>query len=269
MTGHFMTEIRNTLEERKNYLETLEASTKARLLKAPPGMLRVSRSRGRTQYYHRMTASDRKGVYIPGAHADLAAKLAQKSYDEKLLRTLQKEIKAIDAYIRLSPEEQPEEIYESLSETRKKMVDPPIETGDMFLDRWIRKPYEGKPFPDDYPELLTDKGERVRSKSELIIANMLAKENVPYRYEYPIRLTGFGTVYPDFTVLNIRERKEMYWEHQGMMDDAEYAEKAIRKVTMYHLNGIFPGDRLILTSETRTNPLNIRQIRGIIRHFLI
>jgi len=71
------------------------------------------------------------------------------------------------------------------------------------------------------PELYTAKGERVRSKSEIIIADSLMRAGVPYRYEFPIILNGYGKIYPDFTVLNVGLRKELYWEHLGMMDDSE------------------------------------------------
>lgn len=50
--------------------------------------------------------------------------------------------------------------------------------------------------------------ERVRSKSEVIIADILNQEGIPYRYECPLQLKGWGKVYPDFTVLSERERPE-------------------------------------------------------------
>lgn len=67
----------------------------------------------------------------------------------------------------------------------------------------------------------------------MIIADLLNKEGIPYRYEYPIQLNGVGWIYPDFTVLNVRLRKEYYWEHLGMMDDYSYAEKALQKISSY------------------------------------
>ena len=98
---------------------------------------------------------------------------------------------------------------------------------------------------------------------------MLAKEDVPYRYEYPLYLEGADTIYPDFMVLNVRLRKELYWEHFGIMDDAEYAEKAVRKIAKYYMNGFYPGENLILTYETRATPLNVLQIKEIIKHYLL
>ena len=58
------------------------------------------------------------------------------------------------------------------------------------------------------------------------------------------------TVYPDFTILRKRDGKEVYWEHDGRMDDPKYAEKAIRKINNYISNGLFPGDRLIVSFES-------------------
>lgn len=112
------------------------------------------------------------------------------------------------------------------------------------------------------------KGERVRSKSELIIADILSKEGVPYRYEYPLYLRGMGRIYPDFTVLNITKREEVFWEHFGMMDDPVYAEGAIKKIATYEQNGIFPGENLILTYEARKNPINQKLVRSLIEHYL-
>ena len=120
----------------------------------------------------------------------------------------------------------------------------------------------------DLPELYTAKGERVRSKSEVMIADLLNKETIPYRYEYPLYLKGFDLVYPDFTVLNVKKRKEIYWEHFGMMDDSEYVEKAMKKITVYAQNGIFPGINLIVTFETRKTPLNQKMAMLVIKEYL-
>ena len=108
----------------------------------------------------------------------------------------------------------------------------------------------------------------MRSKSEVIIADLLGREKIPYRYEYPVKIKGWGKVYPDFTVLNVKKRKEMYWEHFGMMDDPEYVEKAVQKIEMYQKNGIYPGEHLIITYETRNVQINQKSIMGLIQHYL-
>ena len=60
----------------------------------------------------------------------------------------------------------------------------------------------------------------------------------------------------------------MYWEHLGMMDDPSYVEKSLQKITLYEQNGIFPGENLILTYETRKNPMNQKIIRLMIQRYL-
>ena len=37
-------------------------------------------------------------------------------------------------------------------------------------------------------------------------------------------------IHPDFTVLNVRTREILYWEHLGMMDNKEYIESALAKI---------------------------------------
>ena len=198
----------------------------------------------------------------------MAKQLAQKDYDKKVPTCAEKELNAISKFLVNCPDKSVEQIFENLHEGRKRSITPIMETHEEYVQKWQEEIYQGKAFYDDTPELYTMKGERVRSKSELIIADMLSKEGVPYRYEYPLHLKGVGKIYPDFTVLNVKKRKELYWEHLGMMDDPSYAEKALKKITIYEQNGNFPGEDLILTYETRKNPMNQKVIMLMIQHYL-
>ena len=116
--------------------------------------------------------------------------------------------------------------------------------------------------------ILTEKGARVRSKSEKILADLFYKRNIPYQYEKPLYLQGYGTIYPDFTFLSKRLGEEIYWEHEGMMDKPEYARTEVRKIESYQKNGIYPGERLILTFETEKSILNSNNIDELIKKHL-
>ena len=100
----------------------------------------------------------------------------------------------------------------------------------------------------------------MRSKSEKILADYFFRNNIPYKYEKPLILKGYGTVYPDFTLFSPRLRKEIYWEHEGRMDDPVYARNAVKIIYSYEQNGIFEGERLILTYETEETVMNTRDI---------
>ncbi len=109
----------------------------------------------------------------------------------------------------------------------------------------------------------------MRSKSELTIANALAKHNIPYKYECPLTLKNGAVIYPDYTVLNVKKRKVMYWEHRGMMDDAEYARHTVARNKTYMDNDIFLGKNLVITEETSTSPLGTNEIEAVIREYFI
>ena len=112
---------------------------------------------------------------------------------------------------------------------RKAIVNPLYPTDQAVISNFLNN----KPVASDYrPEGLTQKtenGELVRSKSEVLIANYLLHANVPYIYELPIVLDN-RIIHPDFTVLNVRTREILYWEHLGMMDNKEYIESALAKI---------------------------------------
>lgn len=77
----------------------------------------------------------------------------------------------------------------------------------------------------------------VRSKSEVIIANMLHERGIRFYYERPL-YAGDGTMYlPDFTI--IWNGEEIYWEHVGMLSNPKYVEHWNAKRAWYEKN--FPG----------------------------
>lgn len=85
----------------------------------------------------------------------------------------------------------------------------------------------------------------VRSKSEVIITNMLHDRDIPFRYEVPLYASD-GTFYlPDFTVTWRGE--QWYWEHLGMMEKDEYRNHWETKKAWY--DRFFPG-RLVTTTES-------------------
>jgi hypothetical protein len=264
-----MESIKNVLTKRKEQLLQIKRDKEKTLKSVPKGHLRICKRGANVQYYHRTNPKDFNGVYIPKKNSGIAQKLAQRDYDERVLDSVKKELNALDKYFASSPITLAEDIYHTLHEERRKLICPIWEPEEEFISNWESVEYSGKEFDAFTPKLYTAKGERVRSKSEVIIADSLNREGVPYRYEYPIYVEGWGTVHPDFTVLNVRERKEIYWEHLGMMDDREYMEKVLEKINTYAQNGIFPGKNLILTYETAQMPLNQKMVQIMIEQYLL
>ncbi len=95
----------------------------------------------------------------------------------------------------------------------------------------------------------------VRSKSEVIIANMLFDRNIPFKYEVPLYAPD-GTFYlPDFTVTWNGE--QWYWEHLGLLEQDKYRNHWETKKRWYE--EFFPG-RLIITQESGNLSQDARQV---------
>ena len=88
----------------------------------------------------------------------------------------------------------------------------------------------------------TERGDLVRSKSELVIADKLHARGIDYAYEQPLVLPNGRTRYPDFTIADDAMGVTFYWEHLGLLDDPGYRARWERKRAEYLACGIAPHD---------------------------
>lgn len=258
-------------------LSALVTLKKKALKDAPEGRLRVA-SRGNAFRYFCVTeTSAPNGRFIPRKKRGLAKSLAQKDYDSLVLAKAEHMIGVLERFASLYNPSVFDDAYLNQCEGRRNIVSPVHLSDDDFKRLWQAVPYEGKSFAEKSPDLRTSLGEFVRSKSEVIIADTLAHYGVPYRYEYPHHLLENSsqvlereiTIYPDFTCLNVRTRKEFVWEHFGLMDDADYAKSAVHKRELYEKNGFFAGKNIIFTEETSERPLDSARVARLVERFLV
>jgi len=109
----------------------------------------------------------------------------------------------------------------------------------------------------------TVRGELVRSKSEVIIANALHYNKLDYEYEPEIVLEG-KVKRPDFKVEDYDTGIVWYWEHCGMMSDPNYKKRWEDKKKFYEKNGIVEGKNLIVTYDDEKGGLDSDLIQRII-----
>lgn len=104
----------------------------------------------------------------------------------------------------------------------------------------------------------TERGDLVRSKSELVIADKLHARGIDYAYEQPLVLPNGRTRYPDFTISDHARGVTFYWEHLGMLDDPGYRTRWEAKRAEYLECGISPytdgGGSEATLIETRDEP---------------
>ncbi len=256
-------------EARRRYeeLKPIRDQKEEALAKTPEGSVHVVRIGKGTQYYFRSGPSDKKGKYIPKHEAGRIKTYLQKAYDKKVLKLLNAEINSLEKHLIKSDQinKKIRDLYSKNPDEVKNFLNPVDLSDEDFRKQWESIPFKGKEISDYMPFYETRKKERVRSKSELNIANLLDAFNVPYKYERPLKLSNGVVIHPDFTLLDVKRRKEIYWEHRGMMDDREYAKQAVLRVKTLLKEGICLGDNLIITEETTANPLGTDEIEAVIK----
>ncbi|MBQ5441185.1 MAG: hypothetical protein IIU36_02865 [Firmicutes bacterium] len=265
-----MKELNELLLERAEKLKKIAKKCSDYVKTAPEGVLHAYIDRGHPRYHLRASRKGGRNRYLGKKDIKFTASLAQRDYCAQVLKVAQEELKRIEALIAARAELLAEDCFETLSAARKVLVKPVTMTNEEYAIYWQSEKYVGKPFrPDDTSEFYSIKGERMRSKSEVIIANILYALGIPYKYEHPLELADGTVIYPDFTILNVRTREVFILEHLGKMGDQKYASDNITRLNMLIMNGFFIGVNLLISMESDEHPLDTKALQTMIEHFLM
>lgn len=257
------------LSKTEKELDRLIRKTRSRIKNAPQGTLNIHINKGKVQYYcNSVEGGKRKKYYLRKEDMNKISRLAQKDFDSKVLAAAEKQEKCIAAFLKEYDEYALKGIYEKLSQERKKLIAADVVDDEEYARQWMSVEYEQGRFELGAGEYYTRRGERVRSKTEKIIADTLFMHGIPYRYEYPLHLKDGQTWRPDFIILNKRTREEYILEHFGMMDDPVYCANALGKLHIYMENGFFSGENLLITAESSGRPFNTKTLDILIDHYL-
>ena len=256
MLYHQMLREKEVLDQReKNILERLQTY--------PAGKLIYSQNGKHKKWY---ISCDGEKIYIPSNQKNTAVSMAEKKYYEVMLQDIVQEKRAIQSYLDLCNKEQTGE--EQLLETAvyAELLKKVFTSVNTEIAEWEKQDYERCP---KYPEQLIHpifNGQKVRSKSEAIIATMLHVNKIPFHYEEALHL-GKRVIYPDFTIRHPVTGQIYYWEHFGMMDNENYAHNVYSKLQLYQSAGIIPSMQLLTTFETRQNPLDYEYVELLIQYY--
>ncbi len=239
------------------------------MTKAPKWRVRATEAKGKYYYYYKDPSdksAPRGGRYAHKEELDKIKSIVQNEYNCALIKEIEKQQKSIERFIKDYEPDKIKNMYSNLSDARQALAEPLCISDQEYAYKWENYKYEHKGFVENAAEYYSERGERVRSKSEKIIADKLYSMGIPYRYECPLSL-GHAIIHPDFTVLHRSSRKVYYWEHFGMMDNPEYTEEALRRLDMYGKNGIFLGTELIITYESSGRPMDTKLMNHTIEHY--
>lgn len=102
----------------------------------------------------------------------------------------------------------------------------------------------------------TRRGDSVRSKSEVIIADLLYSKGIDYKYKPPFSGSDGSRRYLDFTFEDTELGLQVCWEHLGMMQQPDYRRRWEAKLAWSRVQDVLPhsegggsGGTLIITQD--------------------
>lgn len=229
---------------------------KKQLKKLPEGYLTVNSCRGHLSYYWTyLVDGKRKRQYIRVAQVEMYQQIdAKKRYYKEQLQFLEEDLAKYERALKIAKID-PGNIRQQTEQLRIAK--------EQREQRYMKELsiVQGKRYKENY-RFPTLRGELVASKAEMMIADALAKAEIPYKYEEELVLEGH-VLHPDFTILY--HGRVIYWEHCGMMDKDEYVQTWRRKQELYTRNHITEGINLLITYEDGQRTLTQNQIESIIQ----
>ena len=260
------------IEDRIQYLAQIKAKIESEYKKMPEGSILVApgRSENSFRYYLRRNPQEKMGIYLDSSKGKIKKQYSAKKYYSVLIKEVDDEIKKLNKIKKMGLMDSIIFSFEKINLGVRKLISPINIDDDLYIKMWIEEPYERLGFDkNDKSSFYSDRGERMRSKSEVLIANELNRRGVPYKYECPVTTVDGKSLYPDFTILDVKNRREKYWEHLGKMGDMSYVARNIWKIDEYKKMNILLGLDLFLTYENETNSIRtvdiVRTIEAIVK----
>lgn len=241
----------------------------------PPGELKSYISGHHKKRYVVTTSFDgsktsRERQYLSQRETALAEQLAIKGLLQSEIMDEERELKAINRYLKYCSSFDMTEKYLDSSDDINQLVSKfkcqRLEALSEHTNEWLSRRCGVSAGNEHQLRVKSHAGFNVRSKSERDILHALMDYDIPYKYEERI-ITDIGPLFPDFTILNPLNGQELIWEHNGSMDDPDYAYKVFKRTAAYYRKGFHPGKNFIITYEENNEGIDRDWIESIIKQY--
>lgn len=277
--------VRDELEKVVRNLQEIEENYTAELKSCPSGSLLCNQNKGIPRFYH--SFNDEEGrwrrIYLCAGDPMIEI-LACKEYLRLSLPNIRKNIELLKQmltrYYSLDPADiiaASKRAYRLLEENsffsnkHENALWETVENLEMLTDdliryrceeheEWAKGDYPRNPYP--FRGLhMTDFGLRVRSRGEIVIAEVAHSLGIPFRYDQLITMEDGSSISPDFSFED-KYNEEFYIEYCGMMDDSGYVRNHLIKRSRYERNGIneWNNIRYIYSKDDSLNAVEIKHI---------
>ncbi len=261
-----MFEIKDYVQSDLEYQENLQKKYNQLMKNAPEGRLTTTTTNGKT-YYYKVVGNQR--VYLgDGFHAEVK-NLQRKYFAAESLKRIEKNKPLLKSVLKKYHSLDTEDIIDALPQAYKPL-NPSVFSmvSGTSARQWGSQEYSKN---TAYPKGLTHrtlKGDLVRSKSEVIIANALFSKNIEYHYEEVLEIDGHS-IAPDFLIRSKGQQGDKIWEHFGLIGQQSYLDSCLWKIRLYLENGYRPWEDVIFTFDDQYGNINAAVISQIISSFCV
>lgn len=261
-----MQDLLRDAEKEKKIQENLRRKMVDALRNMTPGYLV---KKGDYYYWRKKEDEGFTEKYLGREEGNLTVRrLKRKKYFQTTIEIIDKNIKALDRFIKSYKRYDPMSVASSMGNAYQIPPDSIFAImGLMNPKNWEKNYTKNSKYPEHLKHT-TDRGEKVRSKSEIVIYNALAANNILFRYECRLRV-GYLWYRPDFMILLTKDNRIVIWEHFGHSDDPIYLKSAMDKIRNYIENGYVLWYNLIITFEDKDGNIDAGIVSRIIETCLL
>jgi len=253
--------VREDLELQKQ----LRRKYMAVMRKLPEGKLTVSVVKGGLYYY---SGTGKNRVYVGTGDRKQIKDIQKRRLLEETIKRIDQNMLLMEAFLEKYQSTELETVVKDLPKAYRMASAVQVHS-EVFINakKWEAKTYQKSTRNEADLRHKTQKGDLVRSKSEVIIANILYGRNIPYHYEEIVSINGV-TMAPDFKIAVVSENRFKFLEHCGMISDAEYRESFLWKLRNYIEDGYVPWRDVFFTFDDLEGSIDTLTIYKIIDQFL-
>ncbi|MBR3032926.1 MAG: hypothetical protein IKH92_07900 [Clostridiales bacterium] len=99
-------------------------------------------------------------------------------------------------------------------------------------------------------------GHRFRSKSEMLIAQLLKSMGLEYKYDVVVSFDN-EVFYIDFAIYCHETGRFFFMEHFGDMGSERYRQRTFHKITVYTAHGLVEGSDILYTYENNDDDFDL------------
>lgn len=258
-----MFDLKAIMEQELRYQQNMKKIYLGKLKGLPEGNLSASVIRGNTYYYNRVNG---ERIYLGRDNNTEISKMQSHKLLTSCVDRIESNEKLMNEFMDKYQSITPNDVRDTLGKAYQNAEIDFMDFHSRNSKNWGDQEYNRSTKFSEKLVHRTMKGEFVRSKSEVIIANNLYTRGLQYRYE-EITKIGSHIFAPDFKILIPRVNKIKFLEHFGMMYDSKYRDHAFWKMSAYIENGYRPYEDVLFTFDDLNGNIDAKNLDILLTSF--